>query len=222
MSSVKQIPYQSEIARKSIHLAAVLIPIVYLNVEHWVGILILIWMTVVSVSIDLLIRYHEPTRRVLLGLVGPIMRTHELSRERLLLTGASWVLISALLTMAVFPKSVAVTAFTVLIVSDTFAALVGRRIQGPGFLDKSLIGTVTFVVTAWAVVVVYGAMYEMSWTFFVCGFVGGVVAGIIEAASTRLKLDDNLSIPFSMSLTMCLLGWLVGMAGLPGFFGAIL
>ena len=222
MSSAKQIPYVSEIARKTIHLASLLIPIMYLNVEHVTGIFILTWMALISVSIDLMMRYHGPTRRILLALVGPILRTHELSRDRLLLTGASWVLISALVTMALFPKSIAVTAFTILIVSDTFAALVGRRIAGPRFIDKSMIGTGTFVLTAWLVVCVYGSIYAMPWTYFACGFVGSVVGGVVEAASIRLRLDDNLSIPFSIALTMCLLGWLVTTMGLPSFFGAIL
>lgn len=221
MSSAKQIPYQSELARKTVHLAALGIPIIYLNVNRGAGLMMLVAMAIVSICIDLLIHYHEPTRKVVLALVGPIMRTHELSRDRFLLTGASWVLISALATMAIFPKSVAVTAFTILIVSDTFAALVGRRFQGPAFLDKSLIGTITFVVTAWLVVLTYGWIYDMPWTYFACGVVGGVVGGIVEAASIRLKLDDNFSIPFSISVVMCFLGWLVVIANLPNYFGAI-
>ncbi len=221
MSSAKQIPYESEIARKSVHLASLLIPIIYLNIEHTIGIFLLAWLAVISVTIDVMMRYHAPTRRVLLALIGPIMRTHELSRDKFLLTGASWVLISALVTMAVFPKAVAVTAFTVLIVSDTFAALVGRRVPGPRFIDKSLIGTGTFVLTAWIVVSVYGNIYAMPWTYYIAGCIGSVVGAVIEAASIRLKLDDNLSIPFSMATTMCLLGWLMTAMGFSDFFGAI-
>jgi len=221
MSSAKQIPYQSEIARKTIHLASLLIPIIYLNVEHFTGIFILACLAVISVGIDLMMRYHSPTRRVLLALIGPIMRTHELNRDKLLLTGASWVLISALVTMALFPTSVAVTAFTILIVSDTFAALVGRGVPGPRFLDKTLVGTSTFILTAWLVVAIYGNIYQMPWTYYVAGFIGSVLGGVVEAASIRLKLDDNLSIPFSIATSMCLLGWLMMLMGHPNFFGAI-
>ncbi|MDZ4746300.1 MAG: hypothetical protein SGJ05_09905 [bacterium] len=221
MPSTKQIPYESEIARKSIHLASLLIPIVYLHVDHTTGLIILAWMTVVSLSVDLMMRYHGPTRRVLLALVGPIMRTHELRRDKLHLTGASWVLIAALVTMAVFPTSVAITAFTVLIVSDTFAALVGRRVAGPGFLDKSVIGTATFILTAWLVVGVYGSIYSLPWTYYLAGIIGCIVGGVVEAASTRLKVDDNLSIPFSIAVTMSVLGWIFVMMGYQDFFRAI-
>lgn len=221
MSSAKQITYESEIARKMVHLASLLIPIIYLNVEHTTGVFILAWLALISVTIDVLMRYHAPTRRVLLALVGPIMRTHELGKEKFLLTGASWVLISALVTIAVFPKSIAVTAFTILIVSDTCAALVGRRFPGPAFLDKTLIGTSAFIVSAWMVVGVYGAIYGMPWTFYLAGFIGSIMGGIAEAASIRLRLDDNVSVPFSIALTMCLLGWLFTSMGFPDFFGAI-
>lgn len=221
MSSAKQIPYESEIARKMVHMASLLIPIIYLNVAHETGVFILAWLAATSVIIDVLMHYHAPTRRVLVSLVGPIMRTHELSSEKFLLTGASWVLISALITIAVFPKSIAVTAFTILIVSDTCAALVGRRVPGPKFLDKTLVGTSTFIVSAWIVVGVYGAIYGMPWTFYVAGLIGSVMGGIAEAASTRLRLDDNVSVPLSIALTMSLLGWLFVSMGLPDFFGAI-
>lgn len=200
-----QITYASEIARKGIHLASLLIPIIYLQLEHWTGVLILCAMTATSLSIDVLMRVHQRTRNVMLSLVGPLLREHELSKDRFRLTGASWVLIAATLTFVVFPTQIAVTAFSVLIVSDTFAALIGRRFGHRGFMDKSLAGSVAFVVSALVVVASWQAVFALSVDFLVAGSVASVAAAIAEAASSRLRLDDNIAIP----CTYGIVHWLV-------------
>ncbi|MBK6418583.1 MAG: hypothetical protein IPF79_05250 [Ignavibacteria bacterium] len=216
-----QITYSNELARKGIHLASLLIPIIYLQVEHWTGIGILVSMTAVSILIDSLMHFHEPTRRVMLDAVGSLMRTHELRRDRFHLTGASWVLIAATSTFLVFPSIIGVTAFTVLIVSDTFAALIGRRYGVRPFIDKSVVGTITFVCTAMIVVVVYGLIFSLPWTFYAVGLVSSIASGVAEAASTRLHLDDNISTPFSFAITMWVLGAILVATGLPNFIHAL-
>jgi len=200
--SKAQITYSNEIARKGIHLASLLIPIIYLQLGHWTGIAILVGMTVFSVVVDSLMHYHEATRAFMMPLVGPLLRTHELRVDRFRLTGASWVLVAATLTFLVFPTLIGVTAFTVLIISDTFAALVGRRFGKKQFLDKSAVGTATFVVTAIGVVLVYGSIYAQPLWFYALGVLASLAAGLAEAASTRLKLDDNIFIPFTFGVVM--------------------
>jgi len=217
MNGGNQISYSSELARKSIHITSLLIPIIYLQVERRTGILILICMTLVSVLIDVGRYYHEPTRRILMKLVGPLLRTHELANGGIKLTGASWVLIAATLTLSVFPPLVGVTAFSILIVSDTFAALVGRRYGVKKFIDKSVVGSVTFAITAMIVVCVYGLIFGAPWTFWAAGAIGAVAAAIAEASSIRLRLDDNIAIPFSFGITMMVFEWLMRGTSLPSF-----
>jgi dolichol kinase len=213
----EQISYTSELARKSIHLSSLLIPIVYLQLDHWTGITILTAMTVTSLLIDLLMHYHAPTRRVMHSLVGPMLRPHEIASEVFRLTGASWVLIAATLTFLLFPKVISTTSFTVLIVSDTAAALIGRRYGKRRFFDKTLVGTVFFVITAVAVTIVYEQVFLVGPWFLVSGFIASLVCGVVEAASTRLKLDDNISIPSSFALTMLAMNWLGQFLHMPTF-----
>ncbi len=58
---------------------------------------------------------------------GFLLRKHEIDKEKKNLTGATYVLISALICALIFPKVIFVTAFTILIISDTMAALIGRK-----------------------------------------------------------------------------------------------
>lgn len=216
-----QITYGNELARKGIHIASLGIPIIYLQVPHAFGIGLLVAMTITSLAIDVLMHYHEPTRALMMRLVGGLLRQHEKQAEHFRLTGASWVLIAATLTMFVFPTAIAVTAFTILIVSDTFAALVGRRYGKRKFLDKSFVGAVTFVVTGIGVVFFFWALYDLPLTFVLCGAIGSIVGGITEAGSISLKVDDNISVPASIGIVMWLLEVLCTWLGYPGFSGVI-
>lgn len=194
-----------------------MIPIVYLQLEHWTGIAILVAMTATSLLIDVLMRYHGPTRRIMHAVVGSMLRPHELMTDAFRLTGASWVLIAATLTFLAFPKVISTTSFTVLIVSDTAAALLGRRYGKRRFLDKTLVGTVCFVVSALAVTVVYQNVFQLGLWFVVSGLLASVLCGIVEAGSMRLKLDDNISIPFSFALTMLAMNWVGGLLHVASF-----
>lgn len=221
MADIPQISYANELARKGIHLLSLLIPIIYLQIDTPTALLILVPMTVVAIAIDTLMYFHGPTRTLMHALVGSMLRSHERDSNRFLLTGASWVLIAATMVIALFPKVIAVTAFTILIVSDTFAALVGRRWGRHRFLDKSLVGTATFVATAVFCVVVYDVIYALPPTFVLAGCLGSLVGGIVEAASIRLRLDDNLSIPGSIALVMLGIDLLLPLFSLPTFSKAL-
>lgn len=203
----QQISYHSELGRKSIHLSSLGIPAVYLNIDHVTGIGILLAMTLVSLVIDVARYYHTPTRLLLTRLVGPLLRAHESDQGKFTLTGATWVLIAATLTLGAFPTIVGVTAFTVLIVSDTSAALLGRRFGRRPFLDKSLVGTVAFAISGMAVVVFYGLLYQMPMAYLAWGAVASVVSSVVEAGSVRLHMDDNITIPFSFAVTLMMGEW---------------
>lgn len=188
-----------------------------MQLEHWTGISILTGMTLTSLLIDVLMHYHPATRRIMHRLVGKMLRPHEVTAEVFRLTGASWVLIAATLTFLLFPMVISTTAFTVLIVSDTAAALIGRRYGTRRFIDKSLVGTTFFVLTAVGVTAVYQTIFHAGTWFLVSGAVASIVCGIIEAASIRLKLDDNISIPSSFALTMLAMNWLGRFVNMPSF-----
>lgn len=163
---------------------------------------ILVPLTVAFVAADVLIHWSKPVRRFALQLVGPLLRPHELRSDRLLLNGASYVLISACIVIALFPKLIAITSFAILIISDISAALVGRRYGTHPFLDKSLEGTIAFFVSALIVIGVIGACYHVPAVYFVIGTCAAAVGALAENLSIRLKMDDNVSIPLSIGAVM--------------------
>ena len=118
-----------------------------------------------------------------------------------MLSGATYVLISAALCVFLFPKLITLTAFTILIISDASSALIGRTYGRHSFLDKSREGTMAFILSAWIVVVIapkaIGAPIE-----YLIAFVAAVLGGIVEAASVRLRFDDNLSVPITIGFAM--------------------
>jgi dolichol kinase len=101
-------------------------------------------------------------------------------------------LLSACLLLWLFPKLVFITAFSILIVSDTLAALVGRKIGAHPFMKKSAEGTLAFFVSALIVVAVAPKAEGIAAEFFI-GAAAALVGTLVEASGIRL--DDNLTIP---------------------------
>ncbi len=205
MTDFRQITYRSEVLRKGVHLSSLSIPVIYALIAKSTALWILIPLTGVFLIVNILGHRSGPVRTLMIRYLGDIMRTHELDVDRRVLNGASHVLIAACLSVLVFPKLVAITAFSILIISDICAALVGRRFGSHRFLDKSLEGTLAFAVSAVGVVLVIAHLVSAPVSFTMIGIVAGLVGSIVENISPRLRLDDNTSIPCSVGTTLWLL-----------------
>lgn len=197
MPKNQQITYKSELLRKTIHLSALLIPICYYYTDYSTALYILVPFTAMVIGLDLLIHFYLPFRTSFLSIFGSLMRRHELSPDTFRLNGASWVALSASISIAIFPKSIAINSFTIVILSDLAAALIGRKFGRTSFLDKSLQGTLAFIIMSFAVTFFWSIILDQEFKFIISGFCGGIIAGLCEAASARLKVDDNLVIPIA-------------------------
>lgn len=200
LPSIEQ-SYGVELIRKGIHLCSLSIPVVYFFITKSTALSILIPLTLVFGLSDLARVYHAPTRRLYHRFFGWLLRKHERDENTRNLNGATYVLLSACLFIWLFPKVVFITAFSILIVSDTLAALVGRRFGRRPFLKKTLEGALAFVVSALAVVAVApkvgGGTDE-----YVAGAVAALIGAVVE--SWGLPLDDNLLVPLSVGLSLWL------------------
>lgn len=204
------INYRDELVRKLIHLCSLAIPIIYYFITQKSAIIILAIFTVAAVLLDLG-RYFSPSvGNVFYKIFGFLLRKHEVDAKKKNLNGATYVFISALICVIFFPKVLFLTAFTVLIVSDSMAALIGRKFGRHRFLSKSLEGTLAFFISA-TVVVLLTPKIDYVFTEYLIGIIAAAVGAIVENVSFGFA-DDNLSIPLSIGLTM----WLLYSAMLPG------
>jgi len=194
------IHYRDEVVRKLIHLCSLSIPIVYYFIPRTDALIILGAVTAFALVVDLLRQFSGRFGKIFHSFLGFLLRKHELDQKKKNLNGATYVLISALICVFVFPKVIFITAFTILIISDSMAALIGRKFGKHKFLSKSLEGTLAFFISA-IIVVFFTPKIEGLHLEFLIGIIAAGVAAIVENISYGW-MDDNLSIPVSIGLTM--------------------
>ncbi|MBU0473565.1 MAG: dolichol kinase [Bacteroidetes bacterium] len=197
------IDYKAELLRKSIHLLSLSIAIVYYFITKELALTMLIPLTLFSLIMDLA-RYLFPAyKKKLYSIFGFMLREHEINSKQITLSGATYVLIAALLTVIFFAKVFVILGIAVLIFGDIFAALIGRKFGKHKFLFKSLEGTVAFFIFG-SLVMLATPKIEGSLTEYLIGFAAVAVSAIVENVSYGWA-DDNLTIPISVCLTMAVL-----------------
>jgi len=193
------IDYQYEIARKGIHLFSLSIPIIYFFISKHLALCLLLPVTAIFIVIDTA-RYYIPLiARWFYHWFGWLLRRHETDINKKRLSGASHVLIAASLCVLLFPKVIAINAFTILIISDTASALIGRRFGRHRFLAKSLEGSAAFFISAILVIIVSPKIDYLPMEYFI-GIIAAVIGTVVEALP--IKLDDNLTIPISVGFSL--------------------
>lgn len=193
------IDYKAEIARKSIHLTSLSIPIIYYFIERDLALELLVPITFAFLIVDLLRYYHKPTAELFYKIFRFMLRKHEQDERKKRLNGATNVLIAATLCVIIFPKLIVLTAFPILIVSDTFAALIGRKFGRRKFMRKSVEGSTAFFLFALFVIALTPKV-EYSMIEYLIGIIAAVVGTVVEASSWMF--DDNLTIPLSVGVVM--------------------
>jgi len=203
------IHYRDELVRKLIHLFSLSIPIIYYFIPRSDGILILSILTFLALILDLTRYFSDSVGKIFYKVFGFLLRKHEVDSRKKNLNGATYVLISALICVILFPKVIFITAFTILIISDTMAALIGRKFGKHRLLSKSLEGTLAFFISAIIVVFLTPKVSNLPMEY-VIGIIAAAVGAIVENISFGFA-DDNLAIPVSIGFTL----WLLYMALLP-------
>lgn len=200
-----EIPFTQELLRKGIHLISLSIPIGYIFTSKTLALSILVPLTLLFIIMDLLGKKDNGVRKFINRFFGKMLRPHEVE-DKLVLNGASWVMISAVITIFVFPKTLAVTSFSILIISDICAAIFGRKFGKHKIYNKSWEGTFAFIISAFCVVTILGFFYRAPISYFLSGFVAAFIGGFVEATSGIIKIDDNIAVPMVVGLVM----WLGG------------
>tara|TARA_B100002019_G_C20953157_1_gene442585 strand:+ start:42 stop:629 length:588 start_codon:yes stop_codon:yes gene_type:complete len=184
---------KSEYIRKSIHLSNLIIPILYYYVfqDKRFFLISLFFLVLIFLVIDLLRKKNKYIKIPFNLFFNKMMRKHELDGA---LTGASWVMISAFITILIFPKNIAILSLIFMSIGDTAAGLVGRRVGKLKIGEKTVEGFV-FGFLACALI-----SYNYKLVPFTVSIYGALVGMIFEVLP--LPLDDNLKIPLSSASIM--------------------
>jgi dolichol kinase len=194
------ISYRDELIRKLIHLNSLSIPIIYYFISKHNALVILGILSFLALFIDLG-RYKYPKFGDFFYLIfGFLLRKHEKDTVKKNLNGATYVLLSAFIGVLIFPKIIFINAFAILIISDTAAALIGRKYGTKSFLRKSLQGTLAFFISAIVVIFIAPKIQNNIYEYLI-GIIASLVGAIVENISYDL-IDDNLSIPLTIGFLM--------------------
>jgi len=192
MEAIDRLELRYEIARKAIHLSSLSIPVIYWFISRDLALLLLVPLFAGFFLIDLLKNFVAPVSAWYHKTFDAMLRTHELEGNKAYLNGATNIVMAALLLVLFFPKIIAVTAFTMVAVSDTLAAIIGKTFGKHRFGQKSLEGSAAFFLSSLCIVAVIPGL-----PLFV-GIAMAMSATITEAFIVRIgdfKIDDNLAIP---------------------------
>lgn len=173
-----------EIRRKIVHLTTLIIPVGYALISEKTVLFFLIPFFLALLLVDLLRHFHSGMASLFRKyFFGKVLREEEESS----FMGSTYFIFSTILTILLFPKSIAIASLLILILSDTAAALIGRWIGKTPIFGKSLEGSAAFFLSSLLIVWIYPNLNRFS------GSLAAMGATLIEILP--IKVDDNLTIP---------------------------
>lgn len=186
--------YKHEIVRKLIHYGSAIFPLSYMYFFTRVEMLFLLGTVVLIMILLEIFRMYIPFfTRIYEVIFRKIVRDEESEK----FTGATFSFLGAFIAILIFEKEVAVFAMLVLSLSDSTAALVGRKWGSISLLGKSVQGTVTFLVIAIALALLVPGIPRTE------AVAAAVFTTLVELIPS--PVNDNLLIPMSAGITLSLM-----------------
>lgn len=189
-----------EFLRKSVHLSSLWIPalIYFASVKISFSVFLFLFVG------DLLLEYgnHKKwrwTRATYGKIFSGMLRPKERKNKNFVVCGSAYVSLAAMICVLVFSKEVAIVALTIMLISDTFAAVVGK-IYGSRRLreNKSVEGTFAFFISSLLVVLACNPLFTVSYASIIACF----AATFVEMFEDKIRVDDNLSIPLVVGVIL--------------------
>lgn len=211
------ISYREELRRKALHLAALVVPLGMALFGRTWSLRLLIPAALFAVTADVLRARSSACARTIGRVFGGMMRPDEVppAGAPVSINGATWILISAALLAAVFPLHLAVPAFTLFMIGDAAAALVGRRFGRWhwGRTPRTVEGSAAFFLSGLLVMACFPGL----------PFWMGAAAALVGAAAEALPwpANDNVRVPFATTAALAALQWAVPDQSVALFGGAL-
>jgi dolichol kinase len=190
--------YFKELQRKAIHLSSLWTVMGIYYLEFGVFIKILYLVSFLVLTFDILRHYDTLIAKISHMMFGSILREH----EQHALSGASYMMIAACICCSFFAKETAMLALGVLIISDAFAAIIGKRYGKQKIYGKSLMGAMAFIISGILIAWLIHNILALDFWWLIYASIAVFFASLIELYGKLIRLDDNLSIPLTIALTM--------------------
>ncbi|MDD3050952.1 MAG: SEC59/DGK1/VTE5 family protein [Candidatus Cloacimonetes bacterium] len=183
----------TEVLRKSIHLSSIILPFTYRYIikDKVTMFLILLGLNILILLVEFFRMEHRTIKRLFYRFFGTMLRRHEIKNE---FTGACYLITSATICVAFFPKDIAFLSLAMLSIGDTFAAIFGilfgkRKITAH---KKSLEGSLACFISTFT--------FALFFTKPQIALAGAIATTVIE--TLNIPLDDNIRIPLFAGIVM--------------------
>ena len=196
---------KKEFQRKAVHLSSLWVP----SAIYFVPEVLLLPTLIIILCGNIALEYanfkrYRWARKSFGALFFRMLREKETARQNFQFTGSVYVLASAILCMCLFSKAVAVIAMTVMLISDSAAALIGRTFgKIKIYKKKTLEGTLAFFISALVINLLFIPIYP----FRLASLLACAAATAVEVYEDKIGIDDNLSIPLAFSTVISLILW---------------
>jgi dolichol kinase len=175
--------------RKLFHFSGIIIPVTYLFTDKQTALIVTAGIFAVAIVLETL-RIKGFMR---IAFIDKNMKKEESNR----LSGSFFYILSGLITIILFEKTVAVSSLFILSIADPLSSLLGSRFGRVRLFGKSVEGTMAFFVVSFLILRVFSFSVPVA-------LPGAVIASLTELFSSRF-IDDNLSIPIVTAVSLTLL-----------------
>lgn len=191
-----------EIRRKLFHFSGIIVPTAYYFIEKQTILSVIIILFSLSLIVDIF-RYRNSKFQVLYEkFFKKISRISELEKKDPL--GSTWMAIGACITVALFPKYIAIVSLYVLCLSDAMAAIIGKKYGvNKIYGQKTAEGTASFFLSSF--IIAYGYKFIDPYSYsFISVIIASSITTAVELFNKEIKLNDNLTIPICFGICLYL------------------
>ena len=188
--------FKQELLRKGIHACNSIIAFSLFFLDQNDVLLIVAIGTILIVVFDFLRIYTKQVQRIYNFLFKEVTRDFESHR----LTGASYVMIGALIVLSIFESRICIPALLIMSFSDSAAAIIGKKYGKTKIFDKTLEGSLAFLLTSFVIVIFF--IPDIDFTFSIIAIIASTIVELVP----KSNLDDNLLIPIVSAFIISLGG----------------
>ena len=183
---------KDELLRKAIHACNSIIAFSLYVLDHSDVLLIVSVAGSVIVVFDLLRIYTVSIKKLYNSFFQRVTRDFESNR----LTGASYVMIGALIVLILFDTKVCIPSLLIMSFSDSAAAIFGKMYGKTKIFNKSLEGSLAFLITSFMIIIFFATSIDLTYAVIAI-----IVVTLVELLP-KFELDDNLLIPIISAFIM--------------------